>query len=184
MALPKAQNKKAVHLPSLLNEDGTPVDIMIQKMSIKHVGLDASMRLVQRSELAREAAYRAQQGSIDAGSVAETEPYPGTPPHHEYTDPDDPQLKMDLLLQGEIRACEVSCVSPTFAEICEAYDADPAAPWNGMGSEFETLVNAITEWSGYDDGGRKLTAPEAERFPAGPRAAAARDGQGVRRKAK
>ena len=179
--LPKAQNKKVIHLPSLVYEDGTPVDIYIRRMSIKHVGLDASMRIVQRNELARESAYRAEQGSVDAKAVADADPYPGTPPHHEYADAEDPQLKMDLLRQGEIRACEVACVTPTFAEICAAYDADPSAPWDGMGAEFETLVDAITEWSGYTDGGgKRMSAPEAERFPAGQRPAAGRDGRKVR----
>lgn len=164
MPIPKAQNKKTVHLPSLKNEDGTPLDIVIQKISVKHVGMDASMRLIQQSNLVQEASYRAEQGGIDAQSVASTEPYPGTPAHYEYNDPEDPRFKIDLLRQAEVCACEAGCVSPTFAEICEAYDADPRQPWLGMGRDFETLVDAINDWSGYG-GGKRMTPEESERFP-------------------
>lgn len=166
--LPKAKKFKFITLSSLTDENDNPIELQIQKISVKYIGFDATMRLVQSNALAREAAHRANEGSVDAASLVNpSEAYPGTPQRYEYGDANDPALKVDLLRESEIAACISGCVSPTFAEICEAYDADISKPWEGMGSEFDDLVNQITVFSGYGGEGKKMTPQQAERFPKG-----------------
>lgn len=165
--LPKANNKKVVHLESLVQEDGTPIDIVVRKISPRLVGMDASMLLVQRNQLIREAAARAEEGGQDIASL-EKNPYPGTPPRHEYSDPNDPALRLDLIRVSEIQIVKNGLVTPSYEELCEAYDADPLSPQQGMGPDFETLVTEITKFSGFYDqtlGGQVMKPEQAERFP-------------------
>lgn len=174
----KANNKAVIQLESLTDETDQPVDIIIRKVSPRLVGMDASMLIVQRNAMIREAAARAEEGGKDIQSL-DPSPYPGTVPRHEYSDPNDPALRLDLIRISEIQIVKSGLVSPSYQEICEAYDADPDSPQQGMGPDFEYILNEITKFSGFHNGtvGGQVMAPEeAERFPEGARTAPGLDG--------
>lgn len=180
---PKVVNRKVIYLPSLFNEDDTPFPVVIGKISAHGIGMEATMRLVQKRALVREAAYRAEQGSGDSASVAETPPFPGSPPVHEYEDSKDPDLQLDLYRASEIMVLRDGLIEPTYEELCVLFSADPESPYKAWGPDFDEAVAQISQFSGFKTepmAGKVMTPPEAERFPASVRGNAGRDGGEVR----
>lgn len=137
-----AANRTTVALSSL--PPGTQV--VIQRVSLRHVGLDAGMALLEHLDFGRIAAQNAQEGGQLALQVATTPPRPPEPPREPNT-PVPPGLRREIGLMVDRAVVMAGVVSPSFGELCALYGADQGEPEKAFGPDWDVLVKAISTFS-------------------------------------
>lgn len=137
-----AHNRTTLTLSAL--PPGTRV--VIQRVSLRHVGLDAGMALLEKLDFGRIAARNATEGGQLVASVASSPTRPPEPPREPNT-PVPPGLRRDIGLMAERATVIAGLVEPTFPELCAMYGADQAEPEKAFGPDWDVLMQAITAFS-------------------------------------
>lgn len=137
-----AANRTTVALSSL--PPGSKV--VIQRVSLRHVGLDAGMALLEHLDFGRIAAQNAQEGGQLVAQVATTPPRPPESPREPNT-PVPPGLRREIGLMVDRAVVMAGVVSPSFEELCALYGADQGEPEKAFGPDWDVLVRAISTFS-------------------------------------
>lgn len=164
----RATNTGTVYLPSLVLDDGSPAPIKIRRVAVDQLGVVEGLRLAQSRLIVQEGAAHSEMGAKASAASEQQDgrlPYSGTPNRHEINDLiHDPEFNAEMAIKTQLRLCELGCVEPSFAEICEAYGTTLEQPWVGMGHEYEMLSQMLSDFGG---GVAVEDLPAAERFPKG-----------------
>lgn len=140
------------------------VELEIRRVHVKDIGLEAAISYLQQTALYQESAYRIDQGNKDASAYSKLPRRPETP--QRYEQPSPLQIKRALVELTERRVIEAALENTRlpFTELLNVFKATVEMPQFGMGSDYDFLVTAIIEHSGFRQAVSAFPPEEAARF--------------------